>query len=226
MTPASASVWMRDLVAAAPDGAVPLLHPGHLAIYVEISGRCVGVLSKHASAVPCGLRTVRDSLEATTAHVHAGVLHLDDEAFPVRRVVDVSVPRLACATSTPAPAPGDVASMVGRGDGLTPYGDDVLCGWLATHRAAGLRTPAVDAAIAACAHRTTALSRALLECAGRGEVLPEFAAWLSAVGTDQEDARAADLVRVGHSSGRGLLEGARLALAHLRPLAPTHRGAA
>ena len=37
-----------------------------------------------------------------------------------------------------ASTPADVAALLGRGDGLTPYGDDVLCGWLAVHRAAGV----------------------------------------------------------------------------------------
>ena len=52
-----------------------------------------------------------------------------------------------------------------------------------------------------------------------GEVIPEFAAWLAALGTDDEAARAAVLARVGHTSGRGLLEGATLALEALERVA-------
>ena len=67
--------------------------------------------------------------------------------------------------------------MLGRGDGLTPLGDDVLCGWLALHRAAGVPTPDVDAEVRAeHLHRTTLLSATLLDCALHGEVMPEFAA--------------------------------------------------
>ena len=105
-----------------------------------------------------------------------------------------------------------MAALVGRGDGLTPYGDDVLCGWLATHRAAGLATPEVDAAVRALSSTTTLLSATLLDCAMHGEVIAEFAAWLGALGTAEEDSRARALAGVGHSSGRGLLEGARRAL--------------
>ncbi|HEX5086231.1 MAG TPA: DUF2877 domain-containing protein, partial [Nocardioides sp.] len=53
-----------------------------------------------------------------------------------------------------APLAIDVASLVGRGDGLTPYGDDVLCGWLAVTRAAGVPTPEVDAEVRALAGTT------------------------------------------------------------------------
>ena len=106
----------------------------------------------------------------------------------------------------------DVAALVGRGDGLTPYGDDVLCGWLAAHRAAGIATPEVDAAVRAALDRTTLLSATLLDCAMHGEVIPEFAAWLASLGTADEEARAAALARVGHTSGRGLLEGATRAI--------------
>jgi hypothetical protein len=64
-------------------------------------------------------------------------------------------------------------------------------------------------------HRTTLLSATLLDCAMHGEVLPEFGAWLSALGTDDEPARAAELMRIGATSGSGLLAGARLALTQL-----------
>jgi hypothetical protein len=142
-----------------------------------------------------------------------GELVLDGVPLRVGRIVDVSVPRLAGA-DRPAPAP-DVAALIGAGDGLTPYGDDVLCGWLAVHRAAGVRTPDVEAEIRRLADRTTLLSATLLDCAAYGEVIPEFAAFLRALGSKAEPAAAAALAAVGHSSGRGLLEGARLALVGL-----------
>nr|WP_281380895.1 DUF2877 domain-containing protein [Nocardioides panaciterrulae] len=112
-------------------------------------------------------------------------------------------------------AAAQVAHLVGRGGGLTPLGDDVLCGWLATHRAAGRPTPVVDAAVRSLAARTTLLSATLLDCALHGEVLPEFASYLTAVGTPDEPARAARLAAVGHTSGGGLLYGALLARTQL-----------
>lgn len=188
-------------------------------MYVDVAGRCVGVVTPRATAVPCALRSRLPRLDVAAAAVHGGVLHLDGTPLVVGRVVDVRVPRIArvrqpAAGEEPA-APGDVAAMVGRGDGLTPYDDDVLCGWLAVHRAAGVPTPTVDAAVRAHLDRTTLLSATLLECAMHGEVVPEFAAWARAVGTPAEPAAAGALSAVGHTSGAGMLQGARLALSAL-----------
>ncbi len=43
--PVSAPPRVRALLRSAPDGAVPLVHRGRDAVYVEIGGRCVGVVS-------------------------------------------------------------------------------------------------------------------------------------------------------------------------------------
>ena len=218
MIPVSAPPRVLALLRATPDGPVPVLHRGRDAVYVDIAGRCVGVVSRRATAVPCALRTGTSFLpEVGAARLDAGVLHLDDEALPVGRLVDVRVPSVRTPTTTPAPPPGDVAAMVGRGDGLTPYDDDVLCGWLAVHRATGIATDEVDAAVRACLDRTTLLSATLLDCAMHGEVIPEFAGWLAGVDTAAEPDLAATLAAVGHTSGRGMLHGARLALTHLTP---------
>ena len=95
---------------------------------------------------------------------------------------------------------------MGAGDGLTPYGDDVLCGWLAVHRASGRATDAVDAEVRDLLHRTTSLSAALLECAMHGEVIPEFAAYVAALDTPREDDRrrppARDRAHLGRRSAR------------------------
>jgi hypothetical protein len=100
---------------------------------------------------------------------------------------------------------------VGRGDGLTPYGDDVVCGALVALHAAG--EPAairVSAEIAAAPLErcTTATSAALLRLAATGWCIDPVADYLSAQasGGQVETARAA-LLAVGSSSGRGLLEG-------------------
>ena len=80
-----------------------------------------------------------------------------------------------------------VGRLLGRGEGLTPLGDDVICGWLAARRATGVTTPEVDAAVRSGLHRTTLLSATLLDCALHGEVLPELGAWLAAVGSSHVD---------------------------------------
>ncbi|GAA1390471.1 hypothetical protein GCM10009613_31120 [Pseudonocardia kongjuensis] len=113
--------------------------------------------------------------------------------------------------------PATVPGLVGRGDGLTPLGDDVLCGWLALHRAAGAATPAVDAAVRAHLHRTTLLSATLLRCALDGEVVDRFARFVAALGSPAEQHATAALTAVGHTSGAGMLHGARLALRELHP---------
>ena len=80
--------------------------------------------------------------------------------------------------------------LVGNGGGLTPLGDDVLCGWLAVLVATDRLTDDVTAAVRATLDRTTLLSATLLDCALHGEVLPEFAAYVAALGTPAEDAAA------------------------------------
>ena len=108
--------------------------------------------------------------------------------------------------------------LVGRGDGLTPLGDDLLCGWLALHRAAGIETTEVDVAVRDCLDRTTLLSATLLDCAIAGEVVPEFAAWVGVTRhRGRERARGRPRSTSGTPPGRGLLHGARIALRRPRP---------
>jgi hypothetical protein len=188
-------------------------------VYVDLHGWCIGVVDSRAARVPCALRTPQGALAdlpARTAEVRDGVLHLDGRPLVVGRFSRVTVTPLARGAERPALlSTAEVRALVGAGDGLTPYGDDQLCGWLAVHRAAGVPTPEVDAAVRAMSYRTTLLSATLLDCALHGEVLPEFGDWLQVVGTPAERGRAAALAAVGHTSGRGLLAGGRRALAGL-----------
>ena len=210
-------------------------------MYVALGGRCVGLLGRDATQVPCGLRLRIRSFAAwpcRSAYVAIGTLHIDRIPLTVGRAVAVQVPPLSHGaiprhTASPATAAATpqavvvglvpqragprvtaatVGQLLGRGAGLTPLGDDVLCGWIATHRAAGVPTPEVDRAVRAGLHRTTLLSATLLDCAMHGEVLPELGRFLRAVGTADESGRAADLRAVGGTSGAGLLLGAQLAL--------------
>ena len=99
--------------------------------------------------------------------------------------------------------PLDVGALLGRGPGLTPFGDDVLAGALVTLGALG--APAFErlgAQVRALAPaRTTFVSAALLHHAARGECVPELHAFLTGTGT--LDA----LLAVGHTSGVGLALG-------------------
>ena len=212
MIPVSAPRRVRDRLLRTPDGPVPVLHRGPHALYLDLDGRCLGVVAASAVQVPCALRTRLPVLPAAAeARVEAGVLHLDGVPLRVGRICDAAVPALERDALGPLGAA--VADLVGAGDGLTPYGDDVLCGWLAVHRATGRATPSVDAAVRDRLDRTTSLSAALLDCALHGEVIPEFAAYVAALGTADEGPATATLRAVGHSSGAGLLQGAQWALA-------------
>jgi hypothetical protein len=215
-------------------------------VYVDLDGRCVGVVGLAAVAVPCALRVPTPDLGPLTgdsASVRAGALHLDGVPLQVfrlqvfrlqvfrlqvTRLVDVRVPRLSSRqlarlgerlesveTAESVEAADPLVAAIGSGPGLTPEADDELCGWLAIHRAAGIPTPSLDAAVLASLHRTTLLSGTLLECAVQGEVVPEFAAYVAALGSPAEDLAAARLAGLGHTSGEALLRGARRALAHL-----------
>jgi hypothetical protein len=220
MIPVSAPPRVRTRLRNARSGPVPVVHRGPDAVYLDVDGWCVGVVGFRATAVPCALRTSLAALPPVNgAGIRDGVLHLDDVPLAIGRLADVRVPPLPGLAAGVQPTADEVADMVGRGDGLTPYGDDVLCGWLALHRAAGVATPELDAAVREHLGRTTLLSATLLDCAMHGEVIPEFAAYVAALGTADEEGRASVLAAVGHSSGRGLLEGAQRALAAMRGVA-------
>ena len=220
MIPVSAPPRVRERLHAAADGPVPTLHRGAHAVYVAVAGWCVGIVDEHATQVPCAL-SARDvdlaRLGAGSAHLDDGVLHLSGVPLVVGRLRRVGVPHLRPAhlpggsRSRPPLGPEAVARLVGAGDGLTPFGDDVLCGWLALHRAVGVPTPTIDEAILMRLPHTSLLSATLLECALHGEVLPQFATYAAALGTPEQRAAEADLLAVGHSTGAGLLEGARWA---------------
>jgi len=105
-----------------------------------------------------------------------------------------------------------VTALVGSGEGLTPLGDDVICGWLAAHRGAGVPTPDVDRVLRRLLPRTTTFSGSLLACALAGEVADPVATYLRSLGTTRADAARAELEAFGQSSGRGLAHGIHLAL--------------
>src|SRR5690625_550586 len=110
-------------------------------------------------------------------------------------------------------------SVLGKGTGLTPFGDDVVCGLLATLLAAGvpgardLRERALELAAA----RTTPLSASLLRRAGAGDVLPAFARVVSdlSTGSDRLTAGVSTLLAIRHTSGAGMLLGRHLGLTHI-----------
>jgi hypothetical protein len=110
-----------------------------------------------------------------------------------------------------------VRGLVGLGPGLTPAGDDVLCGALAALTALGdgERRARLAAAVTRHAPRTTTLSAALLHAAAEGYGVPELTRLIVAVLRDEPaDARRAlaAVLQIGHSSGVALATGALLVL--------------
>ncbi len=248
----AATGWVGGLLAG-PVRSVPVVHRGSDAVYLDVDGSALGVLSSAATAVPCGLRTTLPVLggigtDADRALVGAGRVRFTADEFEVTRIIDASVPRLpaeavaAAAAALPPVAdplvahvraelspdalgllavgdPGAVPALLGRGSGLTPVGDDVLAGWIAATVAAGLTASPVAAAVQQQARvATTRLSATLLDCAVRGDVLPQFRRLLLELTRPHPRALASAvdrLARVGHTSGAGLVLGTTLALVPL-----------
>jgi hypothetical protein len=123
------------------------------------------------------------------------------------------------------------AALLGHGAGLTPAGDDVLTGTLATLRVLGpscspavarrakTAADAIAGVVARVAHeRTTALSAQLLRHADRGAVALPVADVLRAVaGRGELVGAAARLAGMGHSSGSDVLTGMALAVDTMLP---------
>lgn len=241
LVPGAATPRLRAWLAQT-SGSGTVLHAGRDAVYAEVRGRCVGVLTRSAAQVPCGVRTSMASLRARagdSVRVSDGRLEVADHCVRVARTVPVRKVRFGDpsrahaalrnglrqrlgavleelgAEPLEALVAGDAAAvlrLLGRGSGLTPLGDDVLCGWLAT---TGGPSAVGDEVARLAQERTTVLSAALLECARHGETLPEFgrlAASLDVVPEKSGEALDA-LLRVGHTSGLGLAVGCLLALA-------------
>jgi hypothetical protein len=122
-----------------------------------------------------------------------------------------------------------VGVLVGAGAGLTPSGDDALCGVLLALRAVGGLLPAgpgaaraVAGAVREASTATTSLSASLLSAASEGYAVPEVVRLVSAVasGDDIAVAHALDpVLRIGHSSGADLVAGVSGALDVLARLA-------
>lgn len=226
----AAPTRVRERLAAADDGPRPVLHASATAIYIDLDGWCLGLVSAEATRVPCALwSTIPDltSLGRRPIRVEAGTLHLGEDPVRITRLADVTVPTIglhgtrrseqasfltsSAGLSLPADGrlnPAHLDRLLGRGPGLTPLGDDVLAGWFAARIAAGRPDHALAAAVRRRLAVTTLLSATLLDCALRGEVLPQLAAWLAEPSATATDA----LLAVGATSGAGLLTGAGLAL--------------
>lgn len=120
--------------------------------------------------------------------------------------------RAALRADDPERIVGAGRALVGRGPGLTPSGDDVLCGALLARHAMGRPTGALAAAVRDAEARTPLVSAALLRHAVRGECIPQLACVLADV-TSPSMLDARPLLAVGHHSGADLARGVVMGLA-------------
>ena len=111
--------------------------------------------------------------------------------------------------------------LLGLGPGLTPSGDDILCGLLLSCRALAAADPPMEVATETLVDiiqeqalaRTTLASAALLSHAARDECIPQVAALFETLDAGEELTRPLTvLLAVGHHSGSDLARGMALGL--------------
>jgi hypothetical protein len=222
--PVAAPTRVRQRLLEATDGPRRVVHASATAIYVDLDGWCLGVVSATATRVPCALWSTLPDLGAYADRpvaVRDGALIVGGDELRITRLADPRATTVgrhgrASASMPPGfdlPADGRLTTahldrLLGRGPGLTPLGDDVLAGWFAARAALGEPDASLAGAVGRRLGVTTLLSATLIDCAIRGEVLPQLGAWLA----DPSPATRDALLAVGATSGAGLLAGASLAL--------------
>lgn len=221
-----------------PPQTLYVAHRSRLAVQLaDASGRVVlGVTFPGAVRLPFACAVASPASASSSFSVGGGVLAWGDDVYATTRWWRPARPRhqaLAAAVDDSAVRRLSASwrGLLGQGTGLTPYGDDVLCGALVTLNAtrhpgaAALAREISDTHLEAS---TTATSSSLLRAACEGWCIDQLADHLSALAlsavdlgaldlsaltgaVDGTDTRAA-LLSVGSSSGRGLLEGIALVL--------------
>jgi len=117
--------------------------------------------------------------------------------------------------------------LLGLGPGLTPSGDDVLCGLISGLSVLGRRSnrhknrceeaqaALTDCMVTQAPRRTTSFSSTLLQSATRGVVTEPLLQVLKTAGSGTRMRGIDDVLMLGHSSGSDMLTGALLAGATL-----------
>lgn len=161
-----------------------------------------------------------------TAHAALAGLGLGLGSSELENLADRLAELAAAAVGSTASTPCAVRGLVGLGPGLTPAGDDVLCGLLLGLRASGQdreRSRLADAVLPLLG-RTSALSATLLRQAAQGYAVPPVVAllraWHRGAGAAALTLAARSVAGIGHTSGPALILGLTAALAapHTRPV--------
>jgi hypothetical protein len=209
------------LTAPLVDGPARRLHVVHASRFAwQLAGDddlvLTCVMLPGAVRLPSGIALATTAATPSSVSVGDGVVEVDGRPLPVTRWWRPARPRAALLRDRVAAGVLHalalrVPRMVGLGGGLTPYADDVVCGALIAGSAAGAPETAdlVDAVRRIdLERRTTATSALLLRLATEGWCIDELAAYVAALARDERVSEARHrLLRVGHSSGAGLLAG-------------------
>ncbi|OUZ11595.1 hypothetical protein BHE97_04465 [Aeromicrobium sp. PE09-221] len=206
--PCAAQTTLPSLQALTGEGSAVTVGDGRL-VFAGGEVRISRTVDQHVPAL--------DPASAGSARERLG------DVVPIPIAAELPSDALAGLRAADPAAP---LALVGLGSGLTPLGDDVLCGWVATMAAARRleESPMRRAIDAPLLTRTTSLSATLIRCALEGFVIPEFARLLASLRSAPSRVEPADaaatMLRIGHTSGAGLVLGLTLALEHLSTATP------
>jgi hypothetical protein len=156
-------------------------------------------------------------IQLPTRTIRAGRLWRPERVQPLLGPLHHELIAVLSAELPPADPVDLSGGLVGSGQGLTPSGDDQICGALLAWRAVGKEglAAALWAEVGPRLYTTSSLSASLLRCAAEGYAVPAVTRWLAAVvAGDQVVARTLtpEVVALGHSSGTELIRGALTAL--------------
>lgn len=233
--PAAVSALVADILRA-PSQMARVLGVFPTAVYLGLSRHdtVLPVLARDAVALPTGIRLGVGSHELSwpvrpgdAVEVGARRVRLASVTIHVARTW--SPPRVTAAPpeavplrlDRPSPLRSRVAdvvrctdavdTLVGLGPGLTPSGDDALCGaLLALRAAASARLGHVRQGVGDRLDRTTSLSASLLRAAMEGYAVPcvvRLASALAAGDRPTAEAALAEVLAIGHSSGADIVAG-------------------
>jgi len=148
--------------------------------------------------------------------VVSGAAHCDPILKAASTPVQDILKWLATAAVAPTDPPSNVASLIGLGNGLTPSGDDFLCGVMCCLHYFGFKQPASRLArhiLPIATENTNLISRAYLQSASAGSassvLFDALEGICAADGTLEERLDAID--SIGHTSGWDILAGSAIA---------------
>ena len=97
----AAPTRVASRLAAAADGPRPVVHASATAIYVDLDGWCLGLVSATATRVPCALWSTLPDLSVLepVVDVRRGDLVVGDRTTRITRLVDPLVTRGSGSTS-------------------------------------------------------------------------------------------------------------------------------